>query len=224
LAKIEERGLQTEGLSAGDARERAWQIAAAVMDNAKSTSPAAVDADAAAEMKRQRMKTMLADARSGNYKKKRDRLAPIRFALGGQTRLLAGCLLLAVFAIWGNNSGLFETLKEIGSGTVELDQVGSALRGAAATASETNAATALLGNNTSAWSVGLAGLLLAASAFVSGWRMTPFAAAATVVILFGPSLGVPGIGELLKPWMVSGLAGIAIYLPGILFGESKESY
>ena len=51
--------------------------------------------------------------------------------------------------------------------------------------------------------------------------MTPFAVVATIAILFGPSLGVPAV-SLLAPWMVSGLVGIAIYLPGIMFGETKE--
>ncbi len=57
------------------------------------------------------------------------------------------------------------------------------------------------------------------SSFVSGWRMTPFAAVATVVILFGPSLGIPGVG-VLQSWMVAGLAGMAIYVPGVIVGES----
>jgi hypothetical protein len=227
LAKIEERGLESEGLSAGDARDRAWQMAAAVMDNAKDVSPAADDADAAAasaEQKRQRMKAMLADARSGKYKKKRDKLAPLRYAFAGQTRLLAGCLLLAIFAIWGNKNGLFESFKsldmnEIRSGN--LNKMESALRGAAASAQDAGAGTASIGG-TSPWSIGLAGLLLAMSAFVSGWRMTPFALVATIVILFGESFGIPGVGSLLQPWMVSGLAGIAIYLPGIMFGERTE--
>ncbi len=35
LATIEERGLAREGLSADEARDRAWQIAAAVMENTK---------------------------------------------------------------------------------------------------------------------------------------------------------------------------------------------
>jgi hypothetical protein len=77
------------------------------------------------------------------------------------------------------------------------------------------------------WSIGIAGILLAMSAFVSGWRMTMFAIPATVVILFGPTLGIPGIetashGELLRPWMVSTAIGLVIYLPGIIFGETHE--
>ncbi len=218
LAKIEQHGLQSEGLSADEARDRAWQMAAAVMDNAREVSTSTADAQAAAEEKRARMKAMLADARSGKYKKKRDPLAPIRFALGGQTRLLAGCILLAIFALWGNSSGLFESFKNIQS--ADLGEVSTALRGAAAAAGETESDTQLLG--TSPWSVGWAGLLLVMSAFVSGWRMTPFAAVATIVILFGPMFGIPGVASLLEPWMVAALSGLAVYVPGVLFGEAKE--
>jgi hypothetical protein len=227
LAKIEERGLESEGVSAGQARDRAWQMAAAVIDSAKVVTPVTADADAAAaaaEEKRRRMKAMLADARSGKYKQKRDKLAPLRFIFGGQTRLLAGCVLLAIFAIWGNKNGLFESFKsldmnELRSGN--LDEVTSAVRGAAATAKDTGADPASIGG-TSPWSIGLAGLLLAMSAFVSGWRMTPFAVVATIVILFGPSFGIRGVGNRLQSWMVSGLVGIVIYVPGIMFGEKKE--
>jgi len=219
LAEIEQRGLQSEGLSAGDARDRAWQMAAAVMDNAKAVSPAADDLKAAAQEKRDRMKAMLADARSGKYKKKRDKLAPLRFALGGQTRLLVGCILLAIFAIWGNNNGLFDSLKQIDPDSVDVEGLGQDVT---AKAKEVDATTSFLGFTTNAWSIGFAGLLLAMSSFVSGWRMSPFAAVATIVILFGPSLGIPGVGELLQPWMVSGLVGVAVYLPGMIFGESKS--
>ena len=205
-----------------DARDRAWQMAAAVMENAKAVSPASIDEEGAAEAKRNRMKAMLSDARSGKYKKKRDKLAPLRFALGGQTRLLVGCILLAIFAIWGNNKGLFDSLKElrdIDPGSVD---VSGWREGVAAKASETDATTRLLGITTNAWSIGLAGLLLAMSSFVSGWRMSPFAAVATIVILFGSAFGIPAVGQLLQPWMVAGLAGVAVYLPGIVFGETKE--
>lgn len=228
LARIEQRGLQSEGLSAAEARERAWQMAAAVMDNAKAVAPPGeADAKAAAQAKRESMKAMLADARSGKYKKPRDKWASVKFALGGQTRLLAGVILLAIFAIWGNQNGLFESFKELEipdlQSGVDVDKIGQALDGASGVAAGTlDAETNMLGSNTSAWSIGLAGLMLVMSAFVSGWRMTPFAIVATIVILFGPTLGIPGVGDLLKPWMVSGLAGIAIYVPGVLFGESKE--
>jgi hypothetical protein len=109
----------------------------------------------------------------------------------------------------------------------DLDGVGTSLRENAASVNETGTAM-LLGANP--WSVGIAGLLLSMSAFVSGWRMTPFAVVATIVILFGPSFGISGFGDredgsqLIAPWIVAGLAGVVVYLPGIIFGEAKEEY
>ncbi|MCG8649156.1 MAG: protein kinase [Pirellulales bacterium] len=217
LAKIEEKGLQSEGLTSSEARDRAWQMAAAVMDHAKNLPAADTDAQAAAQAKRERMKAMLADARSGKYVKKRDSLAWLRFALSGQTRLLAGCLLLGMFAIWAQQNGLLEQVQQIAgaaqtSGTIGQQSVDELKQWAQAVDSESG----------KSWSIGIAGLLLAMSAFVSGWRMTPFAVAATIVILFGRSLGIPPVGESLHAWMVSALVGVAIYIPGILFGETKE--
>ena len=214
LAKIEEKGLTSEGISPDEARERAWQMAMAVIENAKvDQADSASDAKLAAEVKRQKMKDMLADARSGKYKKKRDPLAPLKFALGGHTRLLAGCLLLGVFAIWVQTSGLADTLKEIATQeNLNLQDVNTGLANADNTAEQT-----ILG--TGGLSLGVAGLLLAMSSFVSGWRMTPFAIIATIVILFGPNVGVPGFG-VIQSWMVAAAIGLVIYVPGIMWGES----
>ena len=223
LAGIEQRGLQSEGLRAGEARDRAWQMAAAVMDNAKLVPLSS--GNVVAEEKRKRMKAMLAEARSGMYTKERDKLAPLKWILGGRMRVLAGCALLAIFAILGDAYGLFDTLKAIDLQKIpsgDFGDVEASLNDAVTKVSQSSAEIELLGGGTNLWSIGLAGLLLVMSSFVSGWRMTPFAITATIVILLGPSLGIPGVGVLLKPWMVAGLTGIAIYVPGVLFGESKE--
>lgn len=226
LAKLEERGLQSEGLSAAEARETAWQMAAVVIDEAKAPPPTAADPTAQAEAKRNRMKSMMADARSGKYKRKRDLLAPIRFLLGGQTRLLAGCVLLGVFAVWGNNNGMFDSLKNIDLQNITQGEIDTeTLKRDAEVASSSAGRTAIAGAN--AWSIGIAGLLLTMSAFVSGWRMTPFAIAATAVILFGPKFGIPSltipvVDKTLQPWMLAGVAGIVCYVPGIFFGEKRR--
>ncbi len=229
LAKVEQRGLQSEGMSAAEAENVSLAMAQATMQGSKLLQPAeSVDAKAAADARRERMKAMLADARSGKHKVKRDPLGPLRFVLGGQTRLVAGCVLLGIFAIWGNSQGLFdsikdmETLKQIGAGNVDFDQLGSAVRDAAMTADQTESSSNLIGKSITPWSVAIAGLLLAMSAFVSGWRMSIPAIIATIVILLGPSLGIPGVGEAVSPWMVSALAGVIVYLPGIFFGESPS--
>ena len=230
LATIEERGLEREGLSADEARDRAWQIAAAVMENTRvetHSEPSTSSGTAqAAIQKRARMKQMIADARNGKYQKEPETLAVARFALGGQTRLLAGCMLLSLFALWGNSNGLFDQFKQLDalesvrSGDLKLDEVSSALKGTAATVTNAESDTMVLVWSVHAWSLALAGLLLTLSSFVSGWRMTPFAAAASVVILFGPALGIPGLDTFLSPWMVAAVVGVMIYVPGIIWGET----
>ncbi|MDA8745289.1 serine/threonine protein kinase [Rubripirellula amarantea] len=228
LARVEQLNLASEGLNQSDAKERAWQMAAAVMEASKiSAAASGKDAKTLANAKREKMKAMLADARSGNYKVERDKLATVRALLSGQTRLLVGSLLLSVFAFWGNTHGLFdsltdiETLKQIGSGNVDITAVRDAAWSATAESAATSGAEGAGIAGTNAWSVGIAGLLLVLSAFVSGWRMTPFAVVATLIILFGPVIGIPGVGSHVYPWMLSALIGLVVYLPGVLFGESK---
>ena len=231
LATIEERGLAREGLSANEARDRAWQIAAAVMEHTKvesgsELSPMSASAQAAAQ-KRARMKQMIADARSGKYQREREPLVAARFALSGQTRVLVGFLLLTLFALLGNAQGLFEQFKKIDAlGTVnsgDLDQVRNALKGAAATAANKEASTSLVVWDVQIWSLGLAGILLVLSGFVSGWRMTPFAAVASLVILFGPAFGIPGWTPSVPSWLVAAAIGAVIYLPGVIWGERPDA-
>ena len=233
LATVEERGLAREGLSANEARDRGWQIAAAVMENThvesgSELSPTSASALAAVQ-KRARMKQMIAEARSGKYQREREPLAVARFALGGQTRFLIGCLLLSLFALLGNSQGLFDQFKQmdalgtVSSGELDLDQVSTALKGAAATATNSEASTLLVVWDVQIWSLGLAGLLLVLSGFVSGWRMTPFAAVASLVILFGPALGIPGLASFVPPWLIAAAVGVVIYLPGVIWGETADA-
>ncbi|QDT01737.1 Serine/threonine-protein kinase PrkC [Rubripirellula lacrimiformis] len=226
LAKIEKAGLQSEGMNAAEAEKRSWAIADAVMQNAHYTLQPSTDSDAVAVAKRARMRAMLADARSGNYQVMRDRSTPLRFALGAPTRLIVGCGLLSIFAIWGNHQGLFEsikdieTLKQIGSGSADYNSLGSAVRDAAMSASDGGDAS-MMGKGINPWSIGVAGLLMAMSAFVSGWRMSIPATIATIVILLGPQIGISGWGDIVPPWMVAAGIGLLIYVPGIIFGETE---
>lgn len=216
LAAIEQRGLRSEGLSEKEARDRAWQIAHALIESVKSPPRQSRRADEAAEAKRTRIKAMLADARSGRYARERQPFAVARFALGGQTRLLAGCLLLILFAIWTQQTGLLGQVTSIAES--------AATDGSIDPEAVDRLAESAITVNTDAggkWSIGIAGLLLAISSFVSGWRMTVAAAPATLVILFGPQLGIPGVGERIDPWMVAAVIGILIYIPGYIFGETE---
>jgi hypothetical protein len=131
--------------------------------------------------------------------------------------------------MWGNSQGLFESIKEIDisglrSGQIDLDQLSDAANSMAAQAQSVENAPATMGSMTvsSPWSMGIAGLLLCMSVISSGWKLTPFAIVATIVILAGTTLGVPAIGTWLPAWIVAAGAGALIYLPGLYLAESKD--
>jgi len=223
LATLEEKGLKSEGMTAADAKERAWQMASAMIDSAKlepSSLPAASDPKAEADQRRNRMKAMLAEARSGKYAKKRDKLAPLRFALGGKMRLLAGCVLLAMAGTWVYNNDIvspdmIQNFKATAT-SGDVKGMGETLQQGVSSAAQNTDVRTLLG--TSGWAVAIAGLLIAASSFVSGWRMSLFAIPAVLVAIFGPAFGVPAIGPL-SAWMIACAGAFVIMIPGALTGD-----
>ncbi|MEL6106469.1 MAG: protein kinase [Planctomycetota bacterium] len=215
LAKVEKESLISMGVSEADAQQRGWVMAGAIMENAQMPIGATAQSErAAADAKRARIKAMLAEARSGRYKTQRDYLAPVKLAFSGYSRMIAGSLLLAIFALAAQATGLLnedtvrEMRQQVQDGSLNLETLPS------------DATTDSLGRSTSVWSVGVAGLLLCCSAFVSGWRMSPFAIVATLVILFGAGFGVPAVGSI-PAWIIAVGVGAVIYVPGILFGERQ---
>jgi serine/threonine protein kinase len=227
LSKVEKKALLSEGVSAAEANERAWQMAAAVIDSAK-IAPGLDQAAANAQLKRDRMKAMLAEARSGKYAKRRDPLAPVKLLIGAQLRLIAGIALLSLLAMWGHRSGLLSgeqlssVTKSFSSGEVNLNDVGQTLRTsvqAATSGGDTAEVPRLLGAHLV--SVALAGFFLTASAFVSGWRMTPFAFVGAAICLWGASFGIPDIGPV-PGYLIAAAAGIGVMIPGAWFSERAE--
>ncbi|MEM6689084.1 MAG: hypothetical protein AAF664_06630, partial [Planctomycetota bacterium] len=227
LARAEQQGLRAEGLSAMEARSQSYQLAAAVMDASEVRLDTKQDLKLAAQAKRARMKAMLADARSGKYAVKREPLATFRWILGGRIRAAAGLILLVLFAIWAKQSGLFENLQATGaleslaSGQFDLRAIEDAVShvdtidNSGGGENETQFETVGI----APWSVGIAGSMLLASVFFSGVRMTFFAALATLVMLLGPSLGIPdmpSLGLFGASWTFSLLIGAAMYVPGVL--------
>ncbi|MGV3484690.1 MAG: serine/threonine-protein kinase [Planctomycetaceae bacterium] len=224
LATLEEQGLKSEGMTAAEAKERAWQMASAMMDAAKlQPLPLAVanDPKVEADQRRTRMKTMLAEARSGKYAKQRDRLAPLRLLLGGKVRLLIGCGLLAWFGLWAYRNDVFtaESLRQM-SEIRDIDELRNQVQQQIATATENTDLPKLLG--TSGWAVGIAGLLMAGSSFISGWRMSLFAVPAVIVAIFGESFGIPAVAGI-PAWAIASAIALVLMIPGVLWGESRRA-
>jgi eukaryotic-like serine/threonine-protein kinase len=224
LALLEEKGLKSEGMTDAEAKERAWQMASAMIDASKLTpaiSSNAIDPKVEAEQRRNRMKAMLAEARSGRYAKKRDKLAPLRLALSGKMRLLAGSVLLAMFGFWVYRTGLVsqETIQKIqqtaASGTLDPEALQSVQQEFQNTSLPT-----LLG--TSGFAVGIAGLLMAGSAFISGWKMSLFAIPAVIIAIFGTAFGIPDIGPV-PGWAVACVGAFVLLIPGALISEAGSN-
>ncbi len=229
LSLLEQRALVSEGVSASEARDRAWQMAAVIIDSAKLNNEVSAvtggqaaeqQAALAAEAKRQRIKSMMAEARSGKYAKKRDPLAVFKLLFGAQLRLAVGVGLLALLAVWAHRTGVIsgEALQNISAslrqgdvkfGDVDFGDVSDKLKANA------EAAT-LLGARLP--SVALASLLLIGSAFVSGWRMTPFAIVAAGIALWGSHFGIPAIGPI-PAYAMSAAAAIVLIVPGAMISE-----
>jgi len=201
-------------------------MASAMIDAAKEVpdNSAPHNPKLEAELRRQRMKTMLAEARSGRYSKKRDPLTPLRFALGGKIRLLAGCALLAMAGFWAYQNKVIsrETISAISdtaaSGSVSAirDSLQQVTTDAAA---QSGSLPPLLG--TTGWAVGFAGLLLAASGLVSGWRISLFAIPGVAIAILGSSWGVPAIG-LAPAWSVACASAFAVFIVGVFLAGSGD--
>jgi len=221
LSKIEQRALVSEGVSEADARDRAWQMAAALMDATKmppTDATAVIDAEA----KRRRMKAMMADARSGRYAKTRDRFGWLKMLLGAQLRFACGIALLAVLAMWAQRSGILDreaiqsVATQIKQGDVNLGEMSESFREGvqAAGASETLKSATIFG--IPVYALAIAGLMLVASAFVSGWIMTPFAITAAATAMIGPAMGVPAIGPVPAPMLAAGAAMVILVIGALL--------
>lgn len=202
-------------------------MAAALMDATKMP-PAEATVAVAADAKRQRMKNMMADARSGRYSKTRDRFGWLKTLLGAKLRLALGVTLLAVVAMWAQRSGILDreaiqsVATQIQQGDMNLGEVSDSFReGAQAIgASEKLKDASMLGIPIG--SLAIAGLMLVGSAFVSGWIMTPFALATAATVMFGPALGIPAIGPVPAPLLAVG-AAMAILVLGAMVSKRATS-
>jgi eukaryotic-like serine/threonine-protein kinase len=229
LAKLEEKGLKSEGLTDADAKERAWQMASAMIDATKlsnQNTPASQDPKVETELRRAKMKAMLADARSGKYARKRSRFAPLHFALGAKVRLLASCLLLAMAGMWAYQNEVVspEAIRSLRdsatTGTVDVEALKETMGQSLATAANDSSLPPLLG--TSGWAVAFAGLLLLVSSLADGWRISLFVLPAVAIALFAHQFGVPAVGPV-PAWAICCVVAMVVAIPGFLLGGSKQT-
>ncbi len=250
LQKVEQAGLVEQGVSASDAKEQAAQMALALVDHADSISVAALekrianlDPETRRSQQRAKVKAILADAKSGKYRKPPTVMQKIRpvlnRVLGSYPRFLLGCCLIVGCLMWANENELFsvddlrKAATEAGNaiGDVadaplenvsgELAPIGNQIVGSFNKDSKP-LSFPLLGNVFYNFNSLIAGLILAGSAIVFGWRMAIFVLPAAAIVLWGPSIGIPELFSVKHLNTTSALIGVGLFVLGILFGRSEK--
>jgi hypothetical protein len=221
LQKVEEEGLKAQGLTAGEARQRAEAAAEALVENAAEfrraagpMSMAEAKASETPEQKRARIKAMLAAPKemAADRKKKDAWKAPLQLVLGARVRFLVGALLLAGCGMWMHQNGLIPGSPDVSENDAQglLDAF---LKGG-------QPLEAPLPGFVNDWfsnlNPGIAGLLLIASATVGRLRMAAFAWPGALIILLGTSIGLPALGDFAGPHISALVVGLAIGAAGFV--------
>ncbi len=233
LETVEVAGLQAQGLSAAQAKEKARDNAEALVENAAIIRQQAVMAKgidkAAAQAKREAIKQMLADAKSeGRVRKKSNPFALVNTFAGAKLRFALGALLLVGFAMWARGNQIFSSVK--------VDDATKVADVSAAKTAAQDAARGVWAKITSAKPLELpavpgfithpaggigglvAGMLLLFSSPFRGAKMTFFMLPAVAVAAFGPEF-LPNLP--LKELLCPG-AGILLGMATLLFGRSGD--
>lgn len=223
LAKVEEASLKAQGVSAAEARSQAQNMAAAIVDDAAAlqlAQPATQQKspEQIAIEKRARIKAMLADARSGKYKKKESGEGVVTTFLnllfGARARFALGCLLLLGCLAWANQNGLLsrETAEAITNNAAD------------SVVAETNPlALPVVGRFFASYLPGVAGLFLIFSGLSHGWKMSLFALPAAAIWVLGPAMGMPGIDFIGGSTTTSLAIGAIPAVLGLLLGRTKTA-
>ncbi len=220
LEKVEERSLRAQGKSAAEAQAIAAQLTEALISDAlairNTMAPGMPPTTSNPAVQRARRRQMVRDALTTAPR----RGIPLgrmleRFAepvAGSAVRFFAGVLLLAGFALWLRQNGMWsqeaggwEAWAKIWSGDpafrpLYLPMVPQAI-------------TALA----SGLGAGVAGMVLLMSSFSPGVKVSLFAIPAALVSLFGASLGVPGLGRLASPEAVSSALAAGLAALGFVY-------
>lgn len=206
LARTEKAELIAAGVSASEAQKQANAMAASMVDAATETKQTMREladgklTDQAAEEKRRRIKTMLAEARSGktNPKARSSRRldALLGQLLGSKFRFACAAVLLLAVGMWvSSNRQSLENYWQRTKTTVSNISIEGGIAGAAETAKDTLSKSAelkwtpILGGlvtQSNVIYVALAGLLMAAGTLFYGWKKSLIFAPLTLLILAIP--------------------------------------
>ncbi|HEY7087163.1 MAG TPA: hypothetical protein VH518_03680, partial [Tepidisphaeraceae bacterium] len=146
------------------------------------------------------------------------------FFLGPPVRFILGAILVACCLTWASNNDLLPTQSRAANVKQDvasaLDSLGSGGRGSAAPRStesgikdlELSFAPSSMTHWLSGWQVGVAGLILVISTFITAPKIGLFALPAALVAILGVAV-LPNIGPI-PAWLLSSLAGAALAFMG----------
>jgi len=223
LQRVEQRGLQSTGLPAAEARQRAEAAADIMVTQAVEMRQTVADPRTAdAGQKRDRIKRMLeATEQAGRKRAERRPLGhivagPLNLALGPRMRFLAGAVLLGGCLWWIHQNGFLAGVAETAAPGVQsvvanVKKLGLMERIAEAKPLSVPLLPAALAALLGSIPAGIAGVILLASSLFRGWKMAAFALPAAGIALFGDRLGIPAIGPIAAPYVACAIgAGLAV--------------
>lgn len=248
LRKIEEKGLQAQGMTVAEARQRAERTAQAMVGQAAgiretvvATAPGqAIDPN----KKRAMIRAMLEAAQNAEPAPKKSGLAalagPLGLVFGARARFLLGGLLLAGCLLWVRQNGETfnpERIQDLKAAAIQQIDKSQDEGGQLDEVKKTVAKLAGQGKPTRPLSVpfipeslakslfntinpGLAGLILILSAFFRGMKIAVFAYPAAAIALVGHWFQIPTWpGNIV--YGLQGVIGLGIMAAGFFLGRSR---
>ncbi len=247
LSGVERANLKARGVSDVDARRQSLEMAQSMVGvaavNRQYNEPLAVQTAAAAAARRERMRAMLQQARTGKSKSlaavaSRTTGAVLKQLVGGKLRFVVGAMMIAGCTLWAQQNNLLnaESLEKIKATASELAKTDltkadltktippiSTDKGEpSAEQTEPNPVATkplqwpIVGTWFNSFAPGFIGLLVLVSGIIiSGWRYSLFAIPAAAMTLLGPGLGVPSI-VLPSAWICA-VAALLLLSVGVFF-------
>jgi hypothetical protein len=227
LQAVEAKALEAQGMDAAEARDKAKQVADALVSQAAEIKRGAAESfSEKATVVQPKIRDLLATAQEPEKAynrpppKQGHALAPVGGLLsalfGPGMRFLVGAALLAGCLVWMHQNDLLEEdnlAKLLGELIQNQDFERLAASGRALDLPVVPSAVTDLFNG---FNPGVAGLILIISALFGGWRMSLLAVPGAAIAFIGPQLGIPAMGPVSTP-LVSMIAGLAVAILGYLF-------
>lgn len=247
LVRIEQAALVQQGVKPEEARAQASALAAAIVEDAAKSKPSPyatamsqsqpLDAAAAARLKREKFQRMMAEARSGKYKRETslwETLDPwLNPILGAPIRFALGAILLVAFGFWVKGNLDVSQFAGVTAEDVK-ETAGSILSDGGETAKQLANRYGIsrlwtdpkplnwpaVGSILSGFAPAVAGLVLVLTGLLGGWRMSLAAIPAALILLFPSAIGIPNISWLGGQLGLSSLIAVGLVFVGLLFRES----